>query len=42
VVVAEHFHKRVLPETIGGLVRARSVRVGDHLLSFYEEGDQGT
>lgn len=35
VAVAEHFHKRALPETIGGLVRTRSVRVGDHRLSFY-------
>jgi 16S rRNA (guanine(966)-N(2))-methyltransferase RsmD len=35
VAVAEHFHKRVLPETIGGLVRTRSVRVGDHRLTFY-------
>ena len=35
VAVAEHFHKKVLPETIGGLVRARMVRVGDHRLSFY-------
>src|SRR5262249_59075664 len=35
VVVAEHFHKKVLPETIGGLVRTREVRVGDHRLSFY-------
>lgn len=35
VVVAEHFHKRVLPETIGGLTRWRSVRVGDHRLTFY-------
>lgn len=35
VAVAEHFHKTVLPETIGGLVRARVVRVGDHRLSFY-------
>jgi len=42
LVVAEHFHKRILPETIGRLVRTRSVRVGDHRLSFYrlreEEG----
>ncbi len=37
-VVAEHFHKRPLPETIGGLVRARLVRVGDHCLSFYRVG----
>jgi len=35
LVVAEHFHKRRLPETIGGLTRTRSVRVGDHQLSFY-------
>jgi len=35
IVVAEHFHKRVLPETIGGLTRVRSARVGDHRLSFY-------
>lgn len=42
VVVAEHFHKRSLPETIGSLDRVRSVRVGDHRLTFYrrleEEG----
>jgi 16S rRNA (guanine(966)-N(2))-methyltransferase RsmD len=35
VVIAEHFHKRLLPETIGGLVCARMVRIGDHRLSFY-------
>jgi 16S rRNA (guanine966-N2)-methyltransferase len=35
VAVAEHFHKRPLPETIGGLARFREVRVGDHRLSFY-------
>jgi 16S rRNA (guanine(966)-N(2))-methyltransferase RsmD len=34
-VVAEHFHKRRLPETIGRLLRSREVRVGDHCLSFY-------
>jgi 16S rRNA (guanine966-N2)-methyltransferase len=43
VAVAEHFHKRALPETIGRLVLGRSVRVGDHRLSFYrgrgQEGD---
>lgn len=33
--VAQHFHKRPLPETIGVLVRRRLVRVGDHCLSFY-------
>jgi hypothetical protein len=37
MAVAEHFHKRALPETIGRLARTRSVRVGDHLLSFYRE-----
>ena len=36
LVVAEHFHKRALPETIGGLVRIRAVRIGDHTLTFYE------
>jgi len=35
VVVAEHFHKRSLPERIGALVRTRAKRVGDHVLSFY-------
>jgi 16S rRNA (guanine966-N2)-methyltransferase len=35
LVVAEHFHKRGLPERIGGLARTREVRVGDHCLSFY-------
>ncbi len=35
VVVAEHFHKRALPERIGALTRTRLARVGDHCLSFY-------
>jgi 16S rRNA (guanine(966)-N(2))-methyltransferase RsmD len=35
IVVAEHFKKRPLPETIGTLARFREVRVGDHILSFY-------
>jgi 16S rRNA (guanine(966)-N(2))-methyltransferase RsmD len=35
VVVAEHFHKRTLPETIGPLARTREVRIGDHRLSFF-------
>jgi len=42
VAVAEHFHKKELPEKIGGLSCTRSVRIGDHRLSFYrshsEEG----
>lgn len=41
LVVAEHFHKRVLPETIGRLARVREVRVGDHRLSFYRRHDPG-
>ena len=36
LVVAEHFHKRALPETIGGLVSTRAVRIGDHTLTFFE------
>ncbi len=35
VAVAEHFHKRALPERIGGLARRRLARIGDHCLSFY-------
>jgi 16S rRNA (guanine(966)-N(2))-methyltransferase RsmD len=39
-LVAEHFHKHALPERIGSLERIRSVRVGDHLLSFYARADE--
>ena len=35
VVVAEHFHKRSLPERMGALVLTRRKRVGDHVLSLY-------
>jgi 16S rRNA (guanine(966)-N(2))-methyltransferase RsmD len=35
LLVAEHFKKRALPETIGRLARTRQVQVGDHRLSFY-------
>jgi 16S rRNA (guanine966-N2)-methyltransferase len=35
VIVAEHFHKRALPERMGRLVNTRSVRLGDHRLTFY-------
>jgi hypothetical protein len=35
VLVAEHFHKRPLPERIGRLRRTREIRIGDHRLSFY-------
>ncbi len=38
VLVAEHFHKRALPERIGALTRTRLKRVGDHCLSFYSRG----
>jgi len=40
VVVAEHFHKRALPERIGALIRTRQKRVGDHCLSFYSHGGE--
>jgi 16S rRNA (guanine(966)-N(2))-methyltransferase RsmD len=36
-VVAEHFHKRPLPERIGSLVRGREKRIGDHRLTFYRQ-----
>jgi 16S rRNA G966 N2-methylase RsmD len=38
LIVAEHFHKRLLPERIGTLERVRSVRIGDHCLAFYGRG----
>jgi 16S rRNA (guanine966-N2)-methyltransferase len=41
IVAAEHFHKRPLAETIGPLRRVRSVRVGDHVLSFLRRGALG-
>ena len=41
LLIAEHFHKRALPETIGRLVRTRSVRIGDHRLSFYARPSGG-
>jgi 16S rRNA (guanine(966)-N(2))-methyltransferase RsmD len=41
VVVAEHFHKRALPERIGALARTRTKRVGDHVLSFYSRAVAG-
>jgi 16S rRNA G966 N2-methylase RsmD len=40
VVVAEHFHKRSLPERIGALVLTRTKRVGDHVLSFYSRAPE--
>jgi len=41
VVVAEHFHKRELPERIGALARTRHLRIGDHCLSFYRRAEAG-
>jgi 16S rRNA (guanine(966)-N(2))-methyltransferase RsmD len=41
VAVAEHFHKRQLPERIGALVRTRQKRIGDHCLSFYARAAEG-
>jgi 16S rRNA (guanine(966)-N(2))-methyltransferase RsmD len=38
VLVAEHFHKRPLPERIGRFVRVRQIKVGDHRLSLFERG----
>ena len=40
VVIAEHFHKRALPERIGSLVSTRSVRVGDHRLTFFRKPEE--
>jgi 16S rRNA (guanine966-N2)-methyltransferase len=39
VVVAEHFHKRELEATMGGLTRTRKTRLGDHCLSFYRRAE---
>lgn len=41
LAVAEHFHKRALPETMGRLHRSREVRVGDSRLSFYRVAEAG-
>jgi 16S rRNA (guanine966-N2)-methyltransferase len=41
VAVAEHFHKRALPERIGALTRTRQLRIGDHCLSFYRRAPRG-
>jgi 16S rRNA (guanine(966)-N(2))-methyltransferase RsmD len=41
VAVAEHFHKKGLPETIGDLRQTRSVKVGDHRLTFYARRRSG-
>ena len=40
LVIAEHFHKRSLPATIGRLRAVRSVRSGDHLLTLLEPTDE--
>ena len=36
LVIAEHFHKNALPETIGKLSKTRILKQGDSSLSFYE------
>jgi 16S rRNA (guanine966-N2)-methyltransferase len=36
LVIVEHHHKNVLPETVGRLVRRRILKQGDSSLSFYE------
>ena len=36
LLIVEHHHKKVLPETIGGLRRFRVLKQGDSSLSFYE------
>jgi 16S rRNA (guanine(966)-N(2))-methyltransferase RsmD len=41
LLIAQHFHKRALPETMDRLQRTRLVRIGDHCLSFYRPVDPG-
>jgi 16S rRNA (guanine966-N2)-methyltransferase len=36
LVIVEHHHKNVLPETIGNLERSRVLKQGDSSLSFYK------
>lgn len=36
LLIVEHHHKNVLPETIGTLVKTRTLKQGDSSLSFYE------
>ena len=36
LLIAEHHHKNVLPETIGNLSRTRVLKQGDSSLSFYQ------
>jgi 16S rRNA (guanine(966)-N(2))-methyltransferase RsmD len=36
LVIVEHHHKNILPETVGSLVRQRILKQGDSSLSFYE------
>jgi 16S rRNA G966 N2-methylase RsmD len=39
LLIAEHHHKNVLPETIGSLRRTRVLKQGDSALSFYRNAD---
>lgn len=41
IVVFEHFHKLLLPETAGCLELVRRYRYGDALLSFYQSSSRG-
>ena len=36
LVIVEHHHKNILPETVGSLVRQRILKQGDSSISFYE------
>jgi 16S rRNA G966 N2-methylase RsmD len=37
LLIAEHHHKNLLPETIGTLSRIRVLKQGDSSLSFYQK-----
>jgi 16S rRNA G966 N2-methylase RsmD len=37
IVIAEHYHKNILPDEAGTLRRWRVVKQGDSCLSFYEQ-----
>jgi 16S rRNA G966 N2-methylase RsmD len=42
LLIVEHHHKNVLPETIGTLVKTRTLKQGDSSLSFYEGLEYGS
>ena len=39
LLIAEHHHKNLLPESVGNLRRMRVLKQGDSALSFYENTD---